>query len=53
MGKESKMNDRIRKRTKYLTLSAMLTALSVIILMLGALVDVLDVTTSVLASFLF
>lgn len=46
------MSDRIRKRTKYLTLSAMLAALSVVILMLGSLVDVLDITTSVLASFL-
>lgn len=46
------MSDRVRKRTKYLTVSAMLSALSVVILMLGSLIDVLDVTTSVLASFL-
>ena len=46
------MNDRIRKRTKYLTVSAMLSALGVVILSLGALVDVLDLTTAVMASFL-
>ena len=41
---------RIRKQTKYLTVSAMLCALGVILLSLGSLVEVLDVTTSVLAS---
>ena len=46
------MKERVRKRTKYLTVSAMLTALSVVILSLGALVDVLDITTAILASFL-
>lgn len=46
------MRDRIRRRTKYLTVSAMLAALGVIILMLGSLVDVLDVTVAVLASLL-
>ncbi len=46
------MSDRVRKRTKYLTVSAMLSALSVVILLMGSLIDVLDITTSVLASFL-
>lgn len=46
------MNDRIHRRTKYLTVSAMLSALGVVILSLGALVDVLDITTAVVASFL-
>ena len=46
------MRDRIRKRTKYLTVSAMLCALSVIILSLGSLIEVLDITTAVLASLL-
>ncbi len=46
------MRDRIRRRTKYLTVSAMLAALGVIILMLGSLVEVLDVTVAVLASLL-
>ena len=46
------MPDRIRKRTKYLTVSAMLCALSVIILSLGSLIEVLDITTAVLASLL-
>lgn len=46
------MRDRIRRRTKYLTVSAMLAALGVIILMLGSLVDVLDLTVAVLASLL-
>jgi len=46
------MRDRIRKRTKYLTVSAMLAALGVIILMLGSLIDVLDVSVAVLASLL-
>jgi hypothetical protein len=42
----------VRLRTKYLTVSAMLAALSVVILMLGSLVDVLDITTAVAASVL-
>ena len=46
------MHDRIRKRTKYLTLSAMLIALAVVIMALGSLVEVLDLTTAVFASFL-
>ena len=46
------MNERIRKRTKYLTVSAMLSALGVVLLSLGSLVDVLDLTTAVLASML-
>ena len=46
------MEERVRKRTKYLTVSAMLTALSVVILSLGALIDVLDITTAIFASFL-
>ena len=46
------MNNRIRKQTKYLTVSAMLSALGVVILSLGALVEVLDVTTAIVASFL-
>ena len=44
------MADRIRKKTKYLTVSAMLCALGTVCLMLGALIDVLDITVSVLAS---
>lgn len=43
---------RIRKQTKYLTVSAMLCALGVILLALGSLIDVLDITVSVLASLL-
>ena len=43
---------RVRLKTKYLTVSAMLAALSVVILMLGSLVDVLDITTAVAASVL-
>ncbi len=46
------MKDRIRKRTKYLTLCAMLCALGVIILALGALIEVLDISVSVIASLL-
>ena len=46
------MRQRVRLRTKYLTVSAMLAALSVVILMLGSLVDVLDITTAVVASVL-
>ena len=37
------MADRIRKRTKYLTVSAMLSALGVIFLALGAFIEVLDI----------
>lgn len=46
------MNHRIQKRTKYLTVSAMLSALGVVILSLGALIEVLDITTAIVASFL-
>ncbi|MBQ7348147.1 MAG: hypothetical protein IJW55_09320 [Clostridia bacterium] len=46
------MRDRIRKRTKYLTVSAMLAALGVVFLMLGSLIEVLDITVAVLASIL-
>ena len=46
------MNERIRKRTKYITLSAMLSALGVVLLSLGSLIEVLDITTSVFASLL-
>ncbi len=44
------MNDRIRKRTKYLTVSAMLSALGVILMALGGLIEVLDLSAAVLAS---
>ena len=44
--------DRIRKRTKYITISAMLSALGVVLLAIGATVDVLDVTAAVFASLL-
>jgi hypothetical protein len=40
-----------RKKIKYLTVSAMLCALSVIVLMLGALVEVMDISVAVIASF--
>jgi hypothetical protein len=46
------MRERIQKRTKYLTASAMLSALGVVLLGIGALVEVLDVTTAIAASFL-
>ena len=46
------MSDRIRKRTKYLTVSAMLSALGVVCLMLGSFIEVLDLTTAVMASIL-
>lgn len=42
----------IRKQTKYLTVSAMLCALGVIFLALGAFIEVLDITTAVVASLL-
>ena len=42
----------ISKRTKHLTVSAMLSALSVIILALGSVMEVLDITTAVAASLL-
>ena len=42
----------IRKQTKYLTVSAMLCALGVIFLSLGAFIEVLDITTAVVASLL-
>lgn len=41
-----------RQQIKYLTLSAMLCALGVVILALGSLVEVVDLTVAVLASFL-
>lgn len=43
---------RIRKQTIYLTVSAMLCALGVILLSLGSLIEVLDITVAVLASLL-
>ncbi|MBO5294364.1 MAG: hypothetical protein J6B71_03870 [Clostridia bacterium] len=46
------MQGRIRKQTKYLTVSAMLSALGVVFLMLGSLVEVLDISVAVLASLL-
>ena len=42
----------VRKQTKYLTVSAMLCALGVILLSLGSLIEVLDMTAAVLASLL-
>ena len=44
------MSDRIRKRTKYLTVCAMLSALGVLMLSLGAVIEVLDLSVAVLAS---
>lgn len=46
------MRDRIRKRTKDLTLCAMLCALGVVLMLLGSLVEVLDLTAAALASML-
>ena len=46
------MRNRIRKQTKYLTVSAMLAALGVVLLSLGAMVEVLDISVAVLASLL-
>ena len=46
------MKQRIRQRTKYITVSAMLAALGVLILSLGSLIEVLDITVGVLASLL-
>ncbi len=46
------MSHRIRKQTKYLTVSAMLCALGTILLALGALIDVLDLTVAAMASLL-
>ncbi len=46
------MPNRVRKQTKFLTVSAMLCALGVVILMLGALIEVLDISTAVIASIL-
>ena len=40
----------VRMKTKYLTVSAMLSALSVVVLVLGSLVEVLDISTAVMAS---
>ena len=42
----------IRKRTKYLTVSAMLCALGVILLSLGSVIEVIDLTAAVVASML-
>ena len=42
----------VRMRTKYLTVSAMLAALSVVVLMLGSFVEVLDLSTAAFASIL-
>lgn len=41
-----------RRRTKYLAVSAMLTALGVIIIWFGAMIDVLDLCTAALAAML-
>ena len=41
-----------KQQTKYLTVSAMLCALSVIILMLGSFIEVIDLSVSVIASLL-
>jgi len=46
------MKERIRKRTKYLTVSAMLSAVGVLILSIGSFVDALDISVSALASLL-
>lgn len=46
------MQDRIRKRTKDLTLCAMLCALGVVLMLLGSVVEVLDLSTAALASLL-
>ena len=43
--------DKKRKQVKYITVSAMLCALSIIILMLGSFIEVLDVSVAVIASF--
>ena len=41
------------KRTKKLTLSAMLSALSVILLLLGSFIEIVDLSAAAVASFLF
>ena len=41
-----------QKRTKYMVVSAMLSALGVIFLSLGSLIEVLDISVAVIASFL-
>lgn len=46
------MHDRIRKRTKDLTLCAMLCALGVVLMLLGSVIEVLDLSTAALASLL-
>lgn len=46
------MKDRIRKRTKNLTLCAMLCALGVILMTVGAFIQVLDLSAAALASLL-
>ena len=46
------MKERISKRTRKLTLCAVLSAFGVLILFLGALIDVLDLTAAMLASLL-
>ena len=46
------MKERIRLRTKYITVSAMLAALGVLFLSLGSLIEVLDITAAVIASLL-
>lgn len=46
------MKDRIQKRTQKLTLCAMLCALGVILMAIGALIEVLDLSTAALASLL-
>lgn len=46
------MADRIRERTKKLTVCAMLCALGVVLMALGSLIEVLDLSTAALASLL-
>ena len=47
----SSRNNR-KKKTKYLVVSAMLSALGVVIMMLGSVIEVLDLSTAVIASLL-
>lgn len=46
------MRERISKKTKYLTVSAMLAALGVLILAIGSFFEVLDISVAVIASLL-
>ena len=52
IGKDIEMNDRIRIRTKKLTVNAMLCALGVVLMTVGALIEVLDLSVAALASLL-